>query len=155
MGIASLALSSSVVDEGCGLKWVWSSVRGGVKGEYWSLALQGAQEIFSQLPHEFVSPDCLKDVVENGGMRNPVAICIDFIHPFPFLLPLSFLSYPPSTSLSPHSPSLFPPSPLLPHFSPLLSFFPLPPPPPCRHPQGVRVCSGQEGPPGEERWRGI
>lgn len=30
-------------------------------------SLQGAQEIFSQLPHEFVSPDSLKDVVKNGG----------------------------------------------------------------------------------------
>ena len=28
---------------------------------------QGAQEVFKELPHEFVSPDSLEDVVKNGG----------------------------------------------------------------------------------------
>ena len=30
--------------------------------------MQGAQEVFKELPHEFVSPDSLEDVVKNGGM---------------------------------------------------------------------------------------
>ena len=29
--------------------------------------MQGAQEVFKELPHEFVSPDSLEDVVKNGG----------------------------------------------------------------------------------------
>lgn len=29
--------------------------------------MQGAQEVFKELPHEFVSPDSLEDVVNNGG----------------------------------------------------------------------------------------
>ena len=29
--------------------------------------VQGAQEVFKELPHEFVSPDSLEDVVKNGG----------------------------------------------------------------------------------------
>ena len=31
------------------------------------MSLQGAQEVFRELPHEYVSPYDLKDVVENGG----------------------------------------------------------------------------------------
>ena len=30
---------------------------------------QGAQEVFRELPHEYVSPRDLKDVVESGGMQ--------------------------------------------------------------------------------------
>ena len=29
--------------------------------------VQGAQEVFKELPHEFVSPDSLEDVIKNGG----------------------------------------------------------------------------------------
>ena len=29
--------------------------------------MQGAQEVFKELPHEFVSPDSLEDVIKNGG----------------------------------------------------------------------------------------
>ena len=32
-----------------------------------SFTIQGAQEVFKELPHEFVSPDSLEDVVKNGG----------------------------------------------------------------------------------------
>ena len=32
-----------------------------------TIILQGAQEVFKELPHEFVSPDSLEDVVKNGG----------------------------------------------------------------------------------------
>ena len=35
--------------------------------------MQGAQEVFKELPHEFVSPDSLEDVVKNGGM--PLIFC--------------------------------------------------------------------------------
>ena len=30
--------------------------------------MQGAQEVFKELPHEFVSPDSLENVVKNGGI---------------------------------------------------------------------------------------
>ena len=31
------------------------------------ITMQGAQEVFRELPHQYVSPLELKDVVENGG----------------------------------------------------------------------------------------
>ena len=35
--------------------------------KFCSFFVQGAQEVFKELPHEFVSPDSLEDVVKNGG----------------------------------------------------------------------------------------
>ena len=37
---------------------------------FFSLWLQGAQEIIQELPHEYVSPDDLKEVCENGGEQE-------------------------------------------------------------------------------------
>ena len=42
------------------------------------MCVQGAQEVFKELPHEYVSPYDLKDVAENGGtcMYNHEYICV-------------------------------------------------------------------------------
>ena len=51
-------------------------------------SLQGAQEIFSQLPHEFVSPDSLKDVVERGGALAGVSSALPHSSLSSLLFPL-------------------------------------------------------------------
>lgn len=38
--------------------------------------LQGAQEIFNELPCEYVEPHELKEVSQTGGKRGRVAVCI-------------------------------------------------------------------------------
>ena len=35
--------------------------------KFYCFFMQGAQEVFKELPHEFVSSDSLEDVVKNGG----------------------------------------------------------------------------------------
>jgi len=50
---------------------------------FFSLWLQGAQEIIQELPHEYVSPNDLKEVCENGGEQEElVSLVTRNISPF-------------------------------------------------------------------------
>lgn len=42
---------------------------------FYSCYLQGAQEIFNELPCEYVEPHELKEVSQTGGKRGRVALC--------------------------------------------------------------------------------
>ena len=46
------------------------------------LWLQGAQEIIQELPHEYVSPNDLKEVCETGGELELVTLVVRSISPF-------------------------------------------------------------------------
>ena len=52
-------------------------LRSGIQLEF----VQGAQEVFQELPHEFVSPKDLKEVTEKGGRLMYVTECVTTLCP--------------------------------------------------------------------------